>query len=86
MEWCTGRNTLVEFCRTTDCFIHYADNRSVNGSTVFRCGGISVYGRSIFGLAGVIYPRAFFLAYIADNVFIDDCVVFVRLETDYQPI
>ena len=79
MEWRTGRNTLVEFCCIADCSSDYVDNWTVNDFAVFRRGVVSVYRRSIFGFTGVIYPCAFFLAYIADHVFIDGYVFIARL-------
>ena len=77
---------MVTFCSPTDCVSDYVYNRSTDGSAVFRCGRISIYGRRIFGFAGDIYTRALLLACLTNNVFVDDCVVIVRLETDYQPI
>ena len=75
---------MVTFCSTTDCISNYVNNRPVNGSVIFRGRSISVYRRSIFCLTRDIYYCAVFLAYIADDIFIDGCAVIARLETDYQ--
>ena len=83
MEWCTGRNTLAKFCSLTDCFSDYVDHRTVNGLAVLRRGDFFVYRGWIFGLTGNIYSRTFFLAYIADHVFIDGCIFIARLTIDF---
>ena len=70
---------MVTFFSPTDCVSDYADHMTVNGPAVFRCGCISFYGRSIFGLAGDVYTRALLLAYLTNNVFVDGCVVIARL-------